>query len=175
MLLPKSWLYMSDNQIDNLALELGQALVRRRWRIATAESCTGGWIAQAITSVPGSSKWFEQGFITYSNEAKCKQLNVKEKVLKDSGAVSSAVVIAMATSALERAVADIAVAVSGIAGPDGGSEEKPVGTVWIAWAISGEKHFSRLYHFTGGRSDIRQQTVVEALKGILVLLEKNTV
>ncbi|MGH1487072.1 MAG: nicotinamide-nucleotide amidase [Cellvibrionaceae bacterium] len=166
---------MSMKEVEQLATELGQHLVRRRWQVTTAESCTGGWISQAITAIAGSSKWFDCGFITYSNQAKIQQLGVSSKLLKENGAVCSPVVVAMANGAIKQSGADIAVAVSGIAGPDGGSKEKPVGTVWIAWAFSEGQHFSHEYHFSGNREEVRRQTVIEALKGLNMLIQKNTV
>ncbi len=165
---------MHSNEVV-LATELGQQLIRRRWRVTTAESCTGGGVAQAITAIAGSSQWFEQGFVTYSNKAKEEQLNVSKKLLLEQGAVSGAVVVAMAKGAIKKADADIAVAISGIAGPDGGSDEKPVGTVWIAWATRNGKYFSHLHQFSGNRATVRQQAVTESLKGLNLLLKENTV
>lgn len=164
-----------NNNIDTLALALGQQLSQRGWRVATAESCTGGWISQSITSVAGSSKWFDLGFVVYSNSAKHTQLGVSETLLKAHGAVSEPVVVSMATAARERAGADIAVAVSGIAGPGGGDNEKPVGTVWIAWALPCNRCVSQRYAFSGDRYQVREQTVIEALKGLSLHLQKNTV
>ena len=161
-------------QITALATELGQHLSHCRWQVTTAESCTGGWIAQAITAIAGSSAWFGSGFITYSNRAKIQQLGVNERLLKENGTVCRAVVAAMASGAIAQSGADIAVAVSGIAGPDGGSEQKPVGTVWIAWADAEGKHFSRQYHFSGDREAVRKQAVIAALKGLNRLIQKNT-
>ena len=165
---------MNDPTTTALAIELGQSLLARGWQVTTAESCTGGGIAQAITAVAGSSQWFEQGFVTYSNRAKHQQLQVAETSLQEFGAVSSQVVTAMVKGALTQACADIAVAVSGIAGPCGGSEDKPVGTVWIAWADSRQPS-SQCFHFKGDRSEVRQQTVVAALQGLIQRLNKNTV
>jgi nicotinamide-nucleotide amidase len=166
---------MNNSEVDNLATKLGGHLVRKAWQVTTAESCTGGGLAQAITSIAGSSQWFEQGFITYSDQAKQQQLKVSAKMLELRGAVSGPVVVAMATAALQRASADISVAISGIAGPGGGTEEKPVGTVWIAWSMVDGKHFSRLYQFSGSRYQIRECAIIEALKGLIMLIEKNTV
>ncbi len=165
---------MHNNEVV-LATELGQQLIRRRWKVTTAESCTGGGVAQAITAIAGSSQWFEQGFVTYSNKAKEEQLNVSKKLLLEQGAVSGAVVVAMAKGALKRANADIAVAISGVAGPDGGTAEKPVGTVWIAWATRSGKYFSHLHQLSGNRATVRQQAVTESLKGLNLLLKENTV
>jgi nicotinamide-nucleotide amidase len=122
------------DKADELAQMLGQLLMAQNWRITTAESCTGGLIAGALTDVSGSSSWFEQGVVTYSNRAKQNLLGVPSSVFDEHGAVSEACVMAMASGALRTSGADIAVSVSGVAGPGGGSAEKPVGTVWLAWA-----------------------------------------
>ncbi|MFT6790976.1 MAG: nicotinamide-nucleotide amidase [Cellvibrionaceae bacterium] len=162
-----------STKID-LASQLGDALAAKQWRVTTAESCTGGGIAQAITAIPGSSGWFEQGFVTYSNRAKQQLLGVNKDTLKRSGAVSAPVAEAMATGALRLAQADVAVAVTGIAGPGGGSTEKPVGTVWIAWT-TGKKTNSQCFFFSGLRHQIREKTVSKALKGLIDIVSKNTV
>jgi len=158
-----------------LAVELGKRLSALGWSITTAESCTGGGVAHAITAVAGSSSWFEQGFVTYSNRAKEEQLEVKPILIESSGAVSGAVAVAMAEGALEKSGADIAVAITGVAGPDGGSDEKPVGTVWIAWSLRHGRTFSRLFHFENGRKQVREQAVKAAFDGLITLLDKNTV
>jgi nicotinamide-nucleotide amidase len=154
----------------SLAEQLGQRLHACGAKVTTAESCTGGGIAHAITAVPGSSRWFECGFVTYSNEAKHQLLNVPVATLQTYGAVSSEVVRAMAGGAARVASADFAVAVSGIAGPDGGSVEKPVGTVWFAWyhpvGLVAECH-----HFSGDRGSVREQAVCVALRGLLRQLD----
>jgi len=141
-------------------------LERRGWRVATAESCTGGGIAAAITDVPGSSSWFEYGLVTYANGAKQTLLGVPGDLLANDGAVSEPVVKAMAMGALQVSGADLAVAVSGIAGPDGGSPGKPVGRVWFAWA--GQSKVKTLCReFSGNRQAVRQQTVLCALEGLI--------
>jgi nicotinamide-nucleotide amidase len=141
-------------------------LLARGWRAATAESCTGGWIAKALTDVPGSSLWFTTGYVTYANDAKVRDLGVPEELLAAHGAVSEPVVAAMAAMAKDRACADVTVAVSGIAGPDGGSAEKPVGTVWFAWAFpDGLKSEAR--RFTGDREAVRRFAVAHALEGLV--------
>lgn len=145
-----------------LADKLGQALKQKGWTITCAESCTGGGIGYAITSISGSSAWFERGFITYSNQAKSTLLGVSEDTLRVNGAVSAQTVEEMAQGALKAAAADVAVAVSGIAGPDGGSVQKPVGTVWFGLA-SGEKVTSVHRHFDGDRLQIREQAIEFAL------------
>ncbi len=156
--------------MKNLAHKVGQVLLEKGLKMATAESCTGGWVAQAVTAVPGSSGWFDCGFVSYSNTAKQKMLGVDAEVLESSGAVSEKVVAQMAEGALRNSDANIAVAISGIAGPDGGTEDKPVGTVWLAWAIEGHPTVSCLSFFNGDRDDIRQQAVEQALEGIMAYL-----
>jgi nicotinamide-nucleotide amidase len=149
---------------------LGEKLLARTWRVATAESCTGGGIAAAITAIPGSSSWFEYGIVSYANRAKEKLLLVNPQTLLAQGAVSQAVVEQMAAGALAISGADIVVAVSGVAGPAGGTPEKPVGTVWFAWAlVSGEIH-SECFQFAGDRTAIQSQAVVQGLNGLLKLL-----
>ena len=125
---------MTDSELMQLSEKVGRALQAQGATVTTAESCTGGWIAKAITDIAGSSAWFERGFVTYSNEAKSQMIGVSEATLRDNGAVSEPVVVEMAIGALRAARADYAISVSGVAGPDGGSDEKPVGTVWIAVA-----------------------------------------
>jgi len=142
--------------------------------LATAESCTGGAVAAAVTDIAGSSKWFERGFITYSNEAKREMLGVAQETLTLYGAVSEAVVREMVAGALCHSNAQIALAVSGIAGPAGGMPDKPVGTVWFAWGVEGRPCVVRLHHLSGNRADIRMQSVCIAFKGILELLNQVT-
>lgn len=155
-------------EIRYIARQLGEQLLLKNHRITTAESCTGGGIAQAITDIAGSSQWFSQGYVVYSNHAKQQLLKVSEQALAH-GAVSQAVVEAMAVGALKDAGADISIAVSGIAGPDGGSIEKPVGTVWIAWATSDNSMRSRCYQFVGDRQQIRHQAVIASLKEAMAI------
>jgi nicotinamide-nucleotide amidase len=156
-----------ETGLDALAERVGQLLLAREARVTTAESCTGGWIAKCLTDVPGSSQWFEYGFVTYGDAAKESMLAVDTDLINRHGAVSREVVQAMAVAARAVSDADIAVAVSGIAGPDGGSEDKPVGTVWLAWLGPRGRATSRQVHFDGDREDIRRQTVIEALNGVL--------
>ena len=162
----------STQQLSALLLStaLGEKLLARGWRVATAESCTGGGVAAAITAIAGSSEWFEYGIVSYANSAKEKLLHVKSETLLQDGAVSQAVVKQMITGVLALADADIAVAVSGIAGPSGGTPEKPVGTVWIAWGLASGITHSKRFQFLGDRAAVQQQSVVEALKGLLNLL-----
>ncbi len=161
---------MADHEsILKLSEALAAELVSSGKMVATAESCTGGWIAKAITDVAGSSEIFAYGIVSYSNGAKESLLGVKLGTLEDNGAVSAAVVEEMAKGALNLSGSDIAVAVSGVAGPDGGSEEKPVGTVWFAWAVrngSAVTIDTQHQHFTGDRDLVRELTVVHALQGI---------
>lgn len=145
---------------------LAERLLTHQWRLATAESCTGGLIAATCTDLSGSSRWFERGFVTYSNEAKTDMLGVDPVLIAQHGAVSEAVARAMALGALSRSHADITVATTGIAGPTGGTPDKPVGTVWLAWALrSGLVHTECLL-LHGDRAQIRQATVAHALAGV---------
>ena len=138
--------------------------------LATAESCTGGGIAQALTDIPGSSAWFERGFVTYANAAKIEMLGVRQSTLEAHGAVSEATVREMAAGALAHSHAHVALAVSGVAGPTGGTAEKPVGTVWFGWALrDGEVH-ARLHHLKGDRAAIREQAVEISLQGVINLM-----
>jgi nicotinamide-nucleotide amidase len=159
-----------DAEIEQLATELGLALSQRGWLAATAESCTGGGVATAITDIAGSSGWFDRGFVTYTNEAKQQMLGVNDQSLREQGAVSEAVVLEMARGALANSSAAISVAISGIAGPGGATEDKPVGTVWFAWADRSGRHHSLLARFDGDRRQVRQQAVRQALAGLLALL-----
>lgn len=156
------------DDITHLATVLGQQLQAIGATVTTAESCTGGGIAEAITRVAGSSAWFEAGYVTYSNRQKHLQLQVPESLFDEVGAVSEAVVRAMALGARRQAQARFAVAVSGVAGPGGGSVDKPVGTVWLAWT-DGEKIIAERRQFDGDRQAIRRQTVVTALERLLEL------
>ena len=156
--------------MKDLAAEVAQALTQRNARMATAESCTGGWVAQLLTQIPGSSNWFDSGYVTYSNAAKKRMLGVKEETLESKGAVSESVVVQMAEGALRNAEVDITVAISGVAGPDGGSDQKPVGTVWFAWAIRNQATVTCLSFFSGDRQSIREQAVEQALQGVLAYL-----
>ena len=156
--------------MQDLAVEAGKVLQAHGVSMATAESCTGGWIAKMMTDVAGSSAWFDCGFVTYSNSAKQQMLGVKKASIDRDGAVSESVVREMAEGAIERSGADISVAVSGIAGPQGGTPQKPVGTVWLAWSIRGKETYARCCHFEGDRDAVRRQTVEKALKGVIEYL-----
>lgn len=149
---------------------LADLLLKRGWMLATAESCTGGLIAATCTDLAGSSQWFERGFVTYSNAAKTELLGVDAALIARDGAVSESVVRAMAQGALSRSQAQVAVAVTGIAGPGGGSAAKPVGTVWLAWATPQGLH-SEVQHFGGDRAAVRAATVRHALRTLLRLLQ----
>jgi nicotinamide-nucleotide amidase len=164
----------SDDLVAHLSVQLGSELLSHNYFVTTAESCTGGGIAQAITDSAGSSQWFSHGFVTYSNSAKQQLLDVSDADIERYGAVSGEVVQAMAVGALKAAQADVAIAVSGIAGPGGGTKEKPVGTVWIAWAVKNNTVVTRHYRFLGDRKSIRNQSVNEALVMAISLLKKET-
>jgi len=158
------------DSVDNLVVRLAEQLVANGWKMAAAESCTGGWISKVCTDVPGSSAWFERAFITYSNEAKNQMLGVDEKLLLEFGAVSREVAEAMAEGAAANAPVQVSVAVTGVAGPDGGSDEKPVGTVWFAWSVD-QKIVSECCRFDGDREAVRRQTVEHALERLFSLVK----
>lgn len=149
-----------------LAEQVGKFLAAHQYVLATAESCTGGWVAQEITAIAGSSAWFDSGFVTYSNKAKMRMLGVSEHALSKWGAVSEAVVLEMVRGAIQQSAANVAIAISGVAGPGGGSIEKPVGTVWIAWSVAGRESAS-CYSFSGDRKSVRSQALQVALEGLL--------
>ena len=157
-----------DNELFEISQQLGKLLQSKDKKISTAESCTGGWISQIITDVPGSSAWFDRGFVTYSNAAKMQMLGVKPETLDTFGAVSAQTATEMANGALQNSDADCAIAVTGIAGPTGGTIKKPVGTVFIAWAYKNQETKVIKKELTGNRFEIRQQSVKLALKGIKI-------
>lgn len=159
---------LTDAELSALAAKAGEAMESAHLMLAAAESCTGGWVARVLTSVPGSSNWFERGFVTYSNAAKSEMLGVPREVLERQGAVSEAVVRAMVRGALARSHAQVAVAITGIAGPSGGTPEKPVGTVWFAWAQADHEPRAERYRLDGDREAVRRQSVAIALEGLLV-------
>jgi nicotinamide-nucleotide amidase len=153
--------------LDALAVEVGARLKARGWLLATAESCTGGWVAQVVTSVSGSSEWFERGFVTYSNDAKRELLGVQAATLERHGAVSEATAREMAAGALTASRAHVAVAITGVAGPTGGTADKPVGMVCLAWALRGGAVESTTRRFAGDREAVRRESVVAALRGVI--------
>lgn len=155
---------MTDSELMQLSERVGLALKARGATVTTAESCTGGWVAKAITDIAGSSAWFERGFVTYSNEAKAQMIGVKPETLAQYGAVSEPVVVEMAIGAIKAARATYAVSISGIAGPDGGSESKPVGTVWFGFASAAGEGITRRECFAGDRESVRRQATVYALQ-----------
>ncbi|MCD9088782.1 nicotinamide-nucleotide amidohydrolase family protein [Stenotrophomonas sp. SY1] len=159
----------TDLELDQLAAQLGERLRAAHDSVVTAESCTGGWIAKAMTGVSGSSDWFDSGMVAYSYEAKQALLGVRPQTLESQGAVSRETVIEMVSGALVRSGASLAVAVTGIAGPGGGSEDKPVGTVWIGWKRRGGYTRAELFLFAGDRDAVRRQTVAAALRGLETL------
>ena len=175
----------SDAHLTELAREVGEALARSGARVACVESCTGGWIAKTLTDIPGSSAWFGWGWVTYANDAKRQLVGVPEAILAAHGAVSEAAVAAMARAGRILSGAEFAVAVSGVAGPDGGTPEKPVGTVWFGWdgpadvidrvrSRAGDRGVPGITErrmFAGDRESIRRQAVSHALRGLLDLLE----
>jgi nicotinamide-nucleotide amidase len=161
---------LDDRALETLARRLGERLLARGWMAATAESCTGGWIAKTLTDVAGSSAWFDRGFVTYTNEAKQDLLGVRGETLAAHGAVSEATVREMVAGALARSRAAVAVAVSGIAGPTGGTPDKPVGTVWLAWGGSAGTIRAEHCRFEGDREAVRRQAVAQALAGLDGLL-----
>ncbi len=168
--LSKSELPALTNQaLEADLIQISTTLLARGWMLATAESCTGGMISAACTDLAGSSQWFERGFVTYSNEAKAEMLAVPPGLIEEHGAVSESVARAMADGALAHSRAQVSLAVTGIAGPTGGTEAKPVGTVWFAWCVGGETH-SEMQHFAGDRAAVRMATVRYALKRLLSLL-----
>ena len=156
-----------DARLEALSRAVGDHLQARGWRLATAESCTGGWVAEVVTATAGSSGWFDCGFVTYSNDAKCALLGVSPMTLARHGAVSEATVAEMALGCLERSEAEVTLSISGIAGPGGGSPAKPVGTVCFGWARHGEAPQTATCHFDGDRSAVRRQAVVFALTELL--------
>lgn len=156
-----------DASLNTLAALVGARLKACGLMLTSAESCTGGWVAQVVTSVSGSSEWFDRGFVTYSNPAKRDMLGVRDETLVTHGSVSEPTAREMAAGALERSRAGIALAITGVAGPTGGSPDKPVGTVCFAWALSGHPAESETRRFDGDRDAVRRQSVIRALQGLL--------
>ncbi|KNC89200.1 nicotinamide-nucleotide amidase [Trabulsiella odontotermitis] len=165
---------MTDQELMQLSERIGLALKAQGATVTTAESCTGGWIAKVITDIAGSSAWFERSFVTYSNEAKEQMIGVRGATLEAHGAVSEPVVVEMAIGALRAARATYAISVSGIAGPDGGSEAKPVGTVWFGFACANGQGITSCEHFTGDRDAVRRQATAYALNTLWQQFLQNT-
>lgn len=161
---------VAESELEALAAELGEAMQRCGWILTTAESCTGGWLAQAVTSVAGSSAWFDRGFVTYSNAAKQDMLGVSPETLDQFGAVSEATAREMVQGALAHSAAQLAIAITGIAGPGGGSAEKPVGLVCFAWGVSGHACASATQQFSGDRRQVRAASVGFALRQLRTLV-----
>ena len=158
---------ITDESLQQLTIQVAECLQQRNWRLSLAESCTGGWLAKCCTDLAGSSAWFDRGLVTYSNQSKQDLLGVKASTLDTFGAVSEQVVFEMAQGVLSHSMADISVAITGIAGPDGGSTKKPVGTVWIAWITKYSAVQTQLNHFEGDRDSVRRQAIKCALQGII--------
>jgi len=165
---------MTDSELMHLSERIGQALKARGATVTTAESCTGGWVAKVITDIAGSSAWFERGFVTYSNEAKAQMIGVKPVTLEQHGAVSEPVVVEMAIGAIKAARADYAISISGIAGPDGGTATKPVGTVWFGFASAAGEGITRCECFSGDRENVRRQATAYALQTLWQQFLQNT-
>ena len=161
---------ISDQELTQLAEKLGDCLRQRNMKLATAESCTGGWLGKVLTDVRGSSDWFVASLVTYSNVAKQAVLGVKGSTLQEFGAVSGDTVLEMTYGVFDQLDVDVALSISGIAGPGGGTEEKPVGLVWIGWGRNGKPVFAQSYHFDGDREAVRRQAVRQALLILMDLL-----
>ncbi len=163
---------MPSDTLTTLATLVGARLKAKGWMLATAESCTGGWVAQAVTAISGSSEWFERGFVTYTNEAKKEMLGVAAATLEARGAVSEETAREMAVGAIAHSHAQVALAITGVAGPTGGTAAKPVGMVCFAWASKGGDAVAETRQFEGDRESVRRQAVIVALQGALHLLER---
>ena len=163
----------TESQLTHLMTELADCLNSRRFKMASAESCTGGWLAKAATDLAGSSEWFDRSVVTYSNQAKQDLLNVSESMLDTHGAVSEATVSEMVEALLQIPSVSIGVAISGIAGPGGGTKDKPVGTVYIGWKMQDQPTIKRRFLFTGDRRELRLQATIEAVSGLIQLLKSD--
>jgi nicotinamide-nucleotide amidase len=164
---------LNQKKLERISSELGELLKLKDYTFTCAESCTGGWVGHALTSIPGSSEWFGSSFVTYSYEAKTQILGVSSQDLDSFGAVSEEIVEQMVSGALDKSGADVGVAISGIAGPDGGTDTKPVGTVCFAWKINGQEIITSAEHFSGDRNEVRYSSVERALMGTIELIKKN--
>ncbi len=163
---------MNQKKLERISSELGELLTLKDYSFTCAESCTGGWVGHALTSIPGSSEWFGSSFVTYSYEAKTQILGVSSQDLDSFGAVSEEIVEQMVSGALHKSGADVGVAISGIAGPDGGTDTKPVGTVCFAWKINGQEIITSAEHFSGDRNEVRYSSVERALMGTIELIKR---
>ncbi|MCK4675619.1 MAG: CinA family protein [Gammaproteobacteria bacterium] len=160
----------SEDELRDLAGQLGDCLTAKGLKLASAESCTGGWLAKIITDIPGSSAWFAGSVVSYSNELKISLLGVKKSTLNEFGAVSGETVLEMSDGLFSHTDADVVVSVSGIAGPGGGSEDKPVGLVWLSWGKRDKTVFATPFNFDGDREEVRKQSIAQALNSLLDLL-----
>jgi len=169
---------MSDKKLTIIVNKIASSLIKANKKLTVAESCTGGWVAKVLTDLAGSSEWFDRGFVTYSNQAKHEMLGVKESTLESYGAVSQETVAEMATGALKNSHADFSLSISGIAGPGGGSEDKPVGLVWFSWAVKENNKLkvftSKKKVFEGDRESVRYQSVEYVISELLKILKKIT-
>ncbi len=166
----ESEMILSEQKLRSLAEQLGDCFKAHGIKLASAESCTGGWLAKIITDIPGSSAWFTGSVVCYSNESKQSLLGVTENTLETFGAVSRETVLELANGLFDKTNADVDVTVSGIAGPDGGSDDKPVGLVWISWGRRGELVLTRSFNFAGDREDVRKQSIAQMLQCLLNLI-----
>ena len=164
---------LNQKKLERISSELRELLKLKDYTFTCAESCTGGWVGHALTSIPGSSEWFGSSFVTYSYEAKTQILGVSSQDLDSFGAVSKEIVEQMVSGALDKSGADVGVAISGIAGPDGGTDTKPVGTVCFAWKMNGQEVIASAEHFSGDRNEVRYSSVERALMGTIELIKKN--
>ncbi len=160
----------SEQELRDLAEQLGECMTSKGMKLASAESCSGGWLAKVITDIPGSSAWFVASVVSYSNAAKQSLLDVSADTLAEFGAVSGDTVLEMSDGLFTQTDADVAVSISGIAGPDGGSDDKPVGLVWLSWGKRDKSVFANPYNFDGDREAVRRQSVKQALENLLDLL-----
>jgi len=160
----------TEQELKDLAGELGACMKDKGLKLATAESCTGGWIAKIITDIPGSSEWFTGSVVCYSNESKVSLLGVQESTLTDFGAVSGDTVMEMVDGLFDHTNADVAVGISGVAGPDGGTDDKPVGLVWLGWGKRGKSVYAKPFNFAGDREEVRKQSIAQSLNNLLDLL-----
>ncbi len=163
---------MAADEAGRLAAKLGHVMEQLNWHVATAESCTGGGLSEAITRIPGSSAWYAGGVVSYSNQSKQRLLGVEEDLLNQHGAVSEAVTRRMALRVRELLDTEAGIAISGIAGPGGGTPDKPVGTVWIAWSLQGVNTFAELCCLTGERNAVRSQAISHSLRGLLAVVRR---